>query len=375
MKTDAMPSQQTVPLTRRERFCRLYDFQPVDRPVRWEAVAFWWQTVDKWQREGTFPAGTDPMTHYRFDPRIGISGGLGFTNMSLSEPPVKDRVIQDDGDTQIIESDIGLVRRVRTDGGESMPTWLRFPVESHDDWVNKIKPRLNPADHNWENLSAEIAAAESGHDDPIGLYLVGLYAFWRSFWGEEKLAYAFYDFPATLHDMAETWLALHGQCTPRILQATYIDHVFFHEDMAFKNGPLIGPNLFSEFMAPYYRQLFAHLRSHGQTRFLLDSDGNNGKVLEQFIELGMNGLFPFEQAAGYDVIAFRREHPDFFIWGGIDKRVLLKTRDDIEREVMSKVPALWEGRGFIPSLDHSVMPCPQDNFEYYLELVRGLFEG
>ena len=55
-----------------------------------------------------------------------------------------------------------------------------------------------------------------------------------------------------------------------------------------------------------------------------------------------------------------------------DKRALLKTKADVEREVMSKVPHLLETGRFIPSIDHAVPPCPQENFEHFIELVRGL---
>jgi uroporphyrinogen decarboxylase len=359
------------PLTRRERFCRLYDFQPVDRPVRWESVEFWYETVAEWKAAGTLPADANAMTYYGFEPQPKISGGLGFTWMSLSGAPVTSRVVEVGEGTRVVEDDLGARRRERTDGC-SMPQFLRFPVESHADWLNKIKPRLDPAAHDYGPWEAEAAATRTG-EDPWGFWLLGLYAFWRNFWGEEKLAFAFYDFPDTLHDMARTWLRMHLDCSPRILRQARFDYVLFHEDMAFKNGPLIGPHLFDAFMVPYYRELFAHLRAHGFTRFMLDSDGHNGPILDRFIDLGMNGLFPFEAAAGYDIREVRKRYPRFFIWGGIDKRVLNGSRDDIKREVMEKVPEVWASGGFIPSLDHSCQPCPQANFEYYLELVRGLF--
>jgi hypothetical protein len=358
-------------MTPRERFCRLYDFEPVDRPVRWEAVAFWGETVAEWKAAGTFPADADPMVHYGFDLQPTISAGLGLTSMGLSGPPVKSWVVEEAQGSRIVEDDLGTVRRERTDG-VSMPQFIRFPVESHADWCTKIRPRLDPAAHDYGDW--ETAAADSRtSDQPWGFWLVGLYAFWRNMWGEEKLAYAFYDYPDTLHDMARTWLRMQLECSPRILSQARLDYVLFHEDMAFKNGPLIGPNLFDAFMAPYYRELFAHLRGHGQTRFLLDSDGHNGLILDRFIELGMNGLYPFEIAAGYDIREVRKRYPRFFIWGGVDKRVLNGTRDDIRREVLEKVPEVWASGGFIPSLDHSCQPCAQENFEYYLELLRGLF--
>lgn len=361
-------------LTHRERFCRLYDFQKTDRPTRWEAVAFWPQTVREWQVAGGLPEGVDVMQHYGFDPWRIVTGGLGGTGMKLSGPPVQARVVRDEGRTQVWQDDLGKIWRVRTDGGESMPHWLRFPVESHRDWLEKIKWRLEPSAHDYGDLNDQAKQLQNS-EDPVGFFIVGLYAFWRNFWGMENLSYAFFESPETLHDMAATWLEMHCRCTPQVFDRVRVDYVIFHEDMAFKNGPLIGPALFDAFMKPYYEDLMAHLRSHGQHRFLLDSDGNNGPLLDQFIAVGINGLFPFEAAAGYDIREVRKRYPRFFIWGGIDKRVLLEDKKGIRREILDKIPPVWETGGFIPAIDHAVPPCPQENFEYFLELTRKTFGG
>ena len=205
-------------MTHRERFCRLYDFQKVDRPTRWEAVAFWPQTVREWKASGGLPEDADVMAHYGFDPWPIITGGLGGTSMRLSGPEVTSRVVRDEGDTQVWQDDLGKVWRVRSDGGESMPRWIRFPVESHTDWLNKIKPRLDPAAHDYGAL-IEQSRAVSDSQGPVGCFLVGLYAFWRNFWGMEKLSYAFFEAPHTLHDMARTWLRMHCECTPRVFES------------------------------------------------------------------------------------------------------------------------------------------------------------
>ena len=365
-------------LTERERFCRVYDFEPADRPPRWEAVAFWQQAVDEWRVAGGVPAdvknGADAARHFGIESWPYISGGLGFTSMALAGPRVQWRNVHQDAISRTAESDLGELVRHRTDGGTSMPQFLRFAVQSRTDWETKLKPRLRPDTHAYGNLDAEVAAARARGPVPVGLMLVGLYAFWRNFWGEENLAYAFHDCPDVLHDMARTWLTMHVECTPRVLAAwPQFDWVMFHEDMACKGGPLIGPRLFREFMAPYYRALVATLRARGLHRLAIDSDGNNGPVLECFVEVGANGLYPFEVAAGSDVFGFRARHPRFWVFGALDKRVLLGPRDGIRREVLEKVPRLWAGGGYVPSIDHAIPPCPCENFAYFLELVRGCF--
>jgi uroporphyrinogen decarboxylase len=93
-----------------------------------------------------------------------------------------------------------------------------------------------------------------------------------------------------------------------------------------------------------------------------------------FLEAGVNAFLPFEVAAGNDVREVREKYPRLVIWGGIDKRNLLQSKDAVKGEIMEKVPPMWEKGGYIPCLDHSTMPCPQENWEYYLETLRGLFE-
>jgi len=359
-------------MNNRERFCRLYDFETVDRPVRWEAIGFWSQTVDRWKAEGGLPKSADVMRHYGFDRWEVVTGGLGGTRMALSGPPVGERAIREEGPTQVWADDLGKVWRVRCDGDESMPQWLRFPVEEPTDWERKIKPRLDPSSHDYGDLE-ERSDALRGCEEPVLFFAVGLYAFWRNFIGEVNLAYAFYDQPEMLHDMARKWLEMHIECSPTVFRTTPVDYVCFHEDMACKSGPLIGPALFDAFMAPYYRELIPHVKSLGQHRFMLDSDGFVGPLFEGFVGLGFNGMYPFEVAAGYDIRDIRQRYPRFFIWGGMDKRVLLDGKEAIRREVMEKVPPVWETGGFIPSIDHLVPPCPQENFEYFLELTRSLF--
>lgn len=360
-------------LSQRERFCRVYDFQKADRPPRWEAVAFWPETLETWRTQGGLPESVttsdSAQIHYGMEPWVGISGGLGLTQIALQGPPVQWRLLQAEPDSTLHESDLGQILRQRTNG-VSMPQFIRFPVENPRDWEQKIKPRYQPDGHTFPGLEDEARKVQALGEIPVGLYLLGLYAFWRNFWGEEKLAYAFYDFPDVLHDMARTWLAMHATNVGHVLSAIPCDWTLFHEDMACKGGPLIGPDMFREFMTPYYRELLQHLRSLGQHRLTVDSDGDNGPVLECFVELGINGLYPFEVAAGSNALAFREKHPDFVVLGALDKRVLLQSKDAIQREVMEKVPKLWAQGGFIPSIDHSVPPCPREHFEYFVKCVR-----
>ncbi|MDI6827072.1 MAG: uroporphyrinogen decarboxylase family protein, partial [Armatimonadota bacterium] len=156
-----------------------------------------------------------------------------------------------------------------------------------------------------------------------------------------------------------------------------LDFVYIWEDMAFKNGPLIGPNLFQEFVLPYYKQVTASLRLHGVKNIIVDSDGDNRPLLDLFIEAGVNVFFPLEIAAGMEPIPIREKYGHkLVLWGGIDKRVLAKGKADIEQELMRKVPQMLDDGGYIPSIDHSVPPDVSfENYQFYVELLHKITES
>jgi uroporphyrinogen decarboxylase len=86
----------------------------------------------------------------------------------------------------------------------------------------------------------------------------------------------------------------------------------------------------------------------------------------------VNGIYPLEVAADQDAVALRKKYgKDLLLMGNIDKRVLARTKEEIEREVLKKVPWLAMQGGYFPFVDHSVPPdVPLENFQYYLDLVK-----
>ena len=59
--------------------------------------------------------------------------------------------------------------------------------------------------------------------------------------------------------------------------------------------------------------------------------------------------------------------------GGVNKMVLLGTKEDIKKELLKLKPLVDEG-GFIPHIDHRVQAdVSYENYLYYLEAKRDLF--
>jgi uroporphyrinogen decarboxylase len=207
---------------------------------------------------------------------------------------------------------------------------------------------------------------------PVYLYMCGLFGQARHLLGFENLMFAYYDAPALIHAIGEHWVTLHTSVIEQMTASAKIDAIDFWEDMSYRNGPMIGPQLFREFMSPYYKRVIECARSCGIEVFEVDSDGNVDELIPLFLEAGVNKLLPFEVQAGMDIRDVRKKYgTKLIIEGGIDKRVLALDRAAIREEVESKVPFLLRDGGYFPAIDHYVPPdVPLENFEYFLNLIR-----
>lgn len=353
----------------RERFLGICNFEKVAAP-HWDTLGFWGQTVERWRREG-LPEGVDPGAYFGQEGAHALPVDAGFCHVPM-RPGFAHEILADEGESVVFRDAGGIIKRDRKpEFGTSMSQFLEFPVKERADW-EALKWRLDPDTPerypDWEVVCKDLASPQS----PVFMHICGAYGTPRNLFGEENLAYVYYDDPDLMHDIQRHWTDFYCRLFSRVLAHIPLDYVYIWEDMAFKNGPLISPKLFAEFMLPYYTELISHLRSLGVKMIMVDSDGDNRPILDMFVESGVNFFMPFEIAANMDPLPIREKYGEkLVIWGGIDKRELSKDLDAVEREVMKKVPALVESGGFIPSVDHSVPPdVPFENYCRFIELIR-----
>lgn len=351
-------------MTDRERFLNTMNYRPVDRAVYRMLMGPWPETVQRWQREGYDPAD-EPLYpgdcwHWH--------GGWFFPN-----PPFERQVVEEDDKTVLYVNHEGILMRERKDNPySSMPQFVRFPVETREDfrrfWAERMKPdlaaRIGP---DWREGLA--ACRERDYvliviSDRWG----GFFGPLRNLTGVEKLCMLFYDDPAFVEEMmdatADFIIAMMGQ----ILDLTDIDGYGFWEDMAYKTGPLISPELVRRYMLPRYARVVEFLRGRGVKLIALDSDGDISSLIPVWLDAGINILYPFEVQCGMDVNAVRREYGrELRMLGGMDKRALARGREAIDAEFERVRPLIEEG-GYVASPDHSLPPdVPFDNYRYFME--------
>ncbi|RJP66773.1 MAG: hypothetical protein C4532_15600 [Candidatus Abyssobacteria bacterium SURF_17] len=360
----------------RERFRATCRFEPVDRPFRWETIGFWPETIARWHGEG-LPEDIDDLfayVHFGMDLRIPIVLG-SFENPGLY-PLFEEEIIEETEQHRVKRNQVGAVIKEFKSGQSALPQFLEFPVRDMRSF-EEIRWRLDPSTP--ERLGSEWEESSRVYDEadvPVFAYFCGLFGTARHLLGFENLMLAYYDMPELIHAIGEQWVALYTGLLERVAPKTTIDGIDFWEDMAYRNGPMIGPPTFKEFMSPYYKRVIDCARSLGIEVFGVDTDGNCSLLIPLFLDVGVNMLYPFEVQAGMDIREVRRTYgKKLIIQGGLDKRALAVSREAIKQEVESKLPVLLRDGGCIPSLDHNVPPdVPLENFEYYLDLVRKIGE-
>ena len=350
-------------MTDRERFHAVLNYQPVDRCV-YRAEGGWPETYERWRTEGWTPE-TGPF--YPTD-RWEWQGGWFFPN-----PPFEHKVVEEDETTVTYINHEGILLRERKDQPySSMPQFVRFPVETREDfrkfWAERMQPDLAA------RLGADyVARLQAYRDRDYPLIIIsdrwgGFFGPLRNLTGVENLCMLFYDDPAFVEEMmdatADFIIAMLGQ----ILDITDIDCYGFWEDMAYKTGPLLGPAQARKYMLPRYKRVVDFVRSRGVEWVCLDSDGDITELIPVWLDAGINILYPFEAQAGMDVLAVRREYGrDLRMWGGINKRALATGPAAIDAELARVRPLVEEG-GYIPGLDHSMPPDVSfANYQYYME--------
>jgi uroporphyrinogen decarboxylase len=190
----------------------------------------------------------------------------------------------------------------------------------------------------------------------------------RNWMGVENLAYLCYDDRELLAEMVKTIADLVCWGLDQVLPSIRPDLGWGWEDICFRTGPLVSPDIFGEVAVPGYAKISRKLRDAGCDLYLVDCDGMIDALVPGWLEGGVNVMFPVEIGAWKaDPAQFRRRWGrELRIFGGIDKLALEKGRAEIDREIERRVPLMREG-GYVPLPDHLITPdTPLDDYRYYL---------
>ena len=362
-------------MTNRERFRAAMAFEPVDRPCHVEH-GFWPETWQRWRKEG-LPEGIKcPVLSYMGD-RPDLFDYFDVIRYGQVRP---EQYLLRHSEGQVLEETESWVmyrdgwgRTIKSSKiGASVPQFLDYPIKTRHDY-EAMREQLAPVvDARYPANFDEIAAEMKAQDEVVVCaHMDGFFGFPRELIGAERVLFMYYDDPDLMREIIADRVEFLMTVYERAIRETTPDFAFVWEDMCYTNGPLVGPNLFREFLLPAYKKLTSWLRDMGVTSIIVDSDGDVRLLLPLWLEGGVTGCLPFEVKAGMDVVKLGEEFPTLQIIGGVDKHVLERTKADVDAEVERVVPAMMKRSGFAVSLDHHVQPeVPMENYRHFCERVR-----
>lgn len=363
-KTHADLAIERRPCVPREEYLDHMTFQSNNRPLFTEIFGPIIGLKEEWEEQGASPEELNfSAFNYRCESRGHIPVATG------RQGGHKPAVIEET-DVYILSRD-NLGRLMKLNKGiATLPLPLEYPVKTMDDWL-KIKPWYEYSDRRLEKDYETIAQTHLKNQRVLSVGIPGGFDEPRQLMGEEALCIAYYEQPDLIHDILNTIADTAVRVLDRVTQTVQIDLLSVHEDMAGKSGPLAGPRQVEEFIAPYYRRVWDLLSERGTRLFDQDSDGDMNAVISTFIEAGVNLMHPMEPAANMDIVKIRDQYgSQLAFYGGIDKHIIRRSKQEIAAELEYKIPPMIHTGGCVLGLDHRIPNgTPLDNYRYYIKKV------
>ena len=360
---------------------KIRDFYAVKPNAGIIQTEFGYYCLDAWKKQGHITDSTDLSALFMYeDTGYAGLGGLGWCEAGFS-PCFEEKVLEDRGEYELVQDFAGrhvLYFKSRRNG--FMPEYVEHPVKNMKTWEENCKWRMNPdSPERYANIASDMQQKikRAGEGCVVQQGVVGGYMYLRSLIGPEDVLYKFYDEPELIHDCMKTWFNLADRIIAEHQKYVTLDELFFGEDICYKSGPLISPDMMRKFLLPYYEQLINNIKSRQIDKnrhlfFQIDTDGNCYPVIDVYREIGMDHMSPFEAASDCDVVEIGKKYPGLKIRGGIDKRILASGKDAIDKMIDRIMPAMKKRGGYIPTCDHGV---PEEvAFEDYMHYRKRMQE-
>ncbi len=334
-------------------------------------IAIWGGAL-YWPSQG-FPLALDVMDYFGFDKSTAM-----VPVEQLFHPYFEPEVLAED-DRFVSYVDIDGVKRQFQKDEAVIPTAREWPIKDWETWLQIKEERLRLDDirsrfpENWAWWVQEYK--DRDYPLAVGGYPCGFFGTLVHLIGYQNVFYLYYDAPDLVHDILRHLTTLWIGVWEEVLADVKIDCCHIWEDMSSTMGTMVSPAHFAEFMAPCYRRITDFLRGKGVDIILVDTDGNIEKLIPQFLEAGVTGMYPMETSAGMDVVKLRKQYPRFQMMGGVPKYDMALGPQRIE-EFLTPVAALLKHGGYVPTGDHCISPgVSWEQFKYYRNRLNEIIDA
>lgn len=382
-------------MTHRERVLAILRYQAYDRlPIL--HFGFWRETLAKWVEDGYLTSEENERwaegnPDDTISKKLGFDGGWasGFHPSTHLFPAFEARTIEEfpDGSRHVMNAEGVVV--LQAPGATGIPAEIRHTLVDRKSWEEhyvwrlqwnedrvrkahvRIRDRLVPFDEGGLEF-----LRKDQPDDFVGISCGSLYGVVRNLLGIENACYLQSDDEALFDEILETCATLCHRCVEWTLQqGAKFDRAHFWEDICFKNGPLIAPEVFRAKIGPRYRKITDLLKRYGVDIVSVDSDGKIDALVPIWLENGVNTMFPIEVGTwNASIKPWREKYGKGLLGvGGMNKVAFTRDRAAVDAEIERLKPLVALG-GYIPCPDHRISPDAKwDLVRYYCDRMRETF--
>lgn len=384
-------------MNHRDRALAVLRYQPFDR-LPLVHFGFWCPgTLAGWAEEGHVTKeevrnwSDGNAVDAALTERLGFD--LNWQNMFYPNtgllPGFERRVVRElpDGTRHVLNGD-GVVLVAR-DGAGAIPAEVEHTLKDRASWEEHYKWRYRFSPERVDRATVRAGAetvrfSEGGlellksgvRDWPLGLHCGSLYGHMRNVLGLTGSCYLLADDEPLFDEIVETVGDLCYRAVEYALRSgAGFDFAHFWEDICFKNGPIVSPDVFRAKVGPHYKRITDLVGRHGLDIVSLDCDGMIDALVPTWFENGVNTMFPIEVGTWNASIAPWRERFGRGLRGvgGMNKTVFARDRQAVDAEIERLKPLVALG-GYIPCPDHRLAPDAKwDLVRYYTDRMRQTF--
>lgn len=182
-----------------------------------------------------------------------------------------------------------------------------------------------------------------------------------------------YDNPQLIDEIFHKAGKLIGDCVEKMLQFDHVGAVWITDDLAYNQGAIIDPQLYRQYIYPWYKRYAKMVHDAGRP-FLLHSCGNTKPLFEDIIDIGFDALHPLESNA-VDIYQAKKDIGSrICLMGNVDLSYMLPrgSIDEITEDVKKLIGNVGTGGGFCLGSSNSIPNyVPLDK---YLAMNRACME-
>ncbi|MCE5185424.1 MAG: hypothetical protein LLF76_04795 [Planctomycetaceae bacterium] len=340
---------------------------------------FWGGFIKRWRKELGLPADANPYYYYDLDWIVTVP------NMDPKIQPFE--TLKEDADEVIVKTGFGAVMRKKFSA--PMPEFIGFDTDTIEklealEFDDPKDPRryfaagdnqiAGVGDGFERNTPAWVETVKSLHPDfPVFGSIIEVNECLTRLIGPTSNMLWIGMEPERMGRQINRIGQFYLDCAKAQIDAAggLLDGFVIWGDVAYRNNMFFSPDYWRTYFKPWVKAIADYAHSKG-LMVIYHGCGNINKILEDYIEIGIDAMNPLEAKADLDAVQLRRKYGQRLGICGNSNIQVWETGDEeaIRREVLGKLNAA-KGGGYIFQSDHSVASdVSGQTYDYIVKLVR-----